>query len=332
MLRYLTLAALLVATSLAHPDYSDTWEEFKQKYEKEYESEDEETYRQGVWTNTVSYISGHNGEYDNGEHSYRLGENHLADMTSDEITSYMNGLDLTVSEVEDRVQMVTDQELRSLNSSVDWREKGYVTHVKDQKHCGSCWAFSAVGSMEGAHFKSTGKLVSLSEQNLVDCSRKEGNLGCMGGLMDKGFEYVIKNKGIDTESSYPYTAVTGKVCKYKPANIGATISSFKDIPTNSEADLMTAVATVGPISVAIDASKPTFHFYKSGVYHDKRCSSTHLDHGVLVVGYGTEDNGESYWIVKNSWGVHWGEKGYIKMAKDKNNACGIAKQASYPVV
>jgi len=331
MLRYLTLAALLVATSLAHPDYSDTWEEFKQKYEKEYESEDEETYRQGVWTNTVSYISGHNGEYDNGEHSYRLGENHLADMTSDEITSYMNGLDITGSEVQDGVQVVTDQELRSLNSSVDWREKGYVTHVKDQKHCGSCWAFSAVGSMEGAHFKSTGKLVSLSEQNLVDCSRKEGNLGCMGGIMDKAFEYVIKNKGIDTESSYPYTAVTGKVCKYKQDNVGATISSFKDIPTNSEADLMNAVATIGPISVAIDASKPTFHFYKSGVYFDRKCSSTHLDHGVLAVGYGADDNGESYWIVKNSWGVKWGDKGYIKMAKDKNNACGIARQASYPV-
>jgi len=331
MLRYVTLATLLVATSLAHPDYSDTWEEFKQKYEKEYESEDEETYRQGVWTNTVSYISGHNGEYDNGEHSYRLGENHLADMTSDEITSYMNGLDITGSEVQDGVQVVTDQELRSLNSSVDWREKGYVTHVKDQKHCGSCWAFSAVGSMEGAHFKSTGKLVSLSEQNLVDCSRKEGNLGCMGGIMDKAFEYVIKNKGIDTESSYPYTAVTGKVCKYKQDNVGATISSFKDIPTNSEADLMNAVATIGPISVAIDASKPTFHFYKSGVYFDRKCSSTHLDHGVLAVGYGADDNGESYWIVKNSWGVKWGDKGYIKMAKDKNNACGIARQASYPV-
>jgi len=330
MLRYLTLA-LLVSTSLAHPDYSDTWEEFKQKYEKEYESEDEETYRQGVWTNTVNFISGHNGEYDNGEHSYRLGENHLADMTSDEITSYMNGLDITGSEVQDGVQVVTDQELRSLNSSVDWREKGYVTHVKDQKHCGSCWAFSAVGSMEGAHFKSTGKLVSLSEQNLVDCSRKEGNLGCMGGIMDKAFEYVIKNKGIDTESSYPYTAVTGKVCKYKQDNVGATISSFKDIPTNSEADLMNAVATIGPISVAIDASKPTFHFYKSGVYFDRKCSSTHLDHGVLVVGYGADDNGESYWIVKNSWGVKWGDKGYIKMAKDKNNACGIARQASYPV-
>jgi len=330
MLRYLTLA-LLVSTSLAHPDYSDTWEEFKQKYEKEYESEEEETYRQGVWANTVNFISGHNGEYDNGEHSYRLGENHLADMTSDEITSYMNGLDITGSEVQDGVQVVTDQELRSLNSSVDWREKGYVTHVKDQKHCGSCWAFSAVGSMEGAHFKSTGKLVSLSEQNLVDCSRKEGNLGCMGGIMDKAFEYVIRNKGIDTESSYPYTAVTGKVCKYKQDNVGATISSFKDIPTNSEADLMNAVATIGPISVAIDASKPTFHFYKSGVYFDRKCSSTHLDHGVLVVGYGADDNGESYWIVKNSWGVKWGDKGYIKMAKDKNNACGIARQASYPV-
>merc|ERR1711997_1184176 len=323
--------ALLLAVSAAHPDYSDSWEEFKLKFNKKYQSEEDETYRQSVWSSTVEMISEHNAEYDNGEHTFNIGENELADLTPDEIKERMNGLVVNTDSEEDGVVMVTESELAQLNKTVDWRAKGYVTEVKNQAHCGSCWAFSATGSMEGAHFKSTGKLVSLSEQNLVDCSKKEHNLGCMGGLMDNAFKYVIDNHGIDTEASYPYNATTGKTCKFSNSSIGTTISSFKDIPRNSEMDLQKASATVGPISVGIDAHLPSFHFYKSGVYHDTKCSSVHLDHGVLVVGYGTED-GKEYWLVKNSWGATWGEKGYIKMARNKRNACGIATQASYPVV
>ena len=179
---------LLISSALAHPDYSDSWEQFKQTYEKEYESEMEEVsedllsfwinlvlqaYRQQVWMSSVHFITSHNEAADHGEHSFRVGENHLADMTSDEITAYMNGLVFNATGVNDEAQEITEQELKDLPASVDWREKGYVTHIKDQKHCGSCRAFSAVGSMEGAHFKKTGKLVSLSEQNLVDCSKKE---------------------------------------------------------------------------------------------------------------------------------------------------------------
>merc|ERR1711936_813029 len=323
--------ALLLAVSAAHPDYSDSWSEFKLKYNKNYQSEEDETYRQSVWTSTVEMISEHNAEFEAGEHTFNIGENELADLTPDEIKERMNGLVFPTDSEEDGGVMVTESELAQLNKTVDWRAKGYVTEVKNQAHCGSCWAFSATGSMEGAHFKSTGKLVSLSEQNLIDCSRKEHNLGCLGGLMDNAFKYVIANHGIDTEASYPYNATTGKTCKFNQTNIGATISSFKDIPRNSEMDLQKASATIGPISVGIDASRPTFHFYKSGVYHDHKCSSTHLDHGVLVVGYGTEEN-KDYWLVKNSWGATWGEKGYVKMARNKKNACGIATQASYPVV
>merc|ERR1719192_292648 len=228
--------------------------------------------------------------------------------------------------------MVTEAELAKLNKTVNWIEKGYVTHVKDQgEYCGSCWAFSATGSIEGAHFKSTGKLVSLSEQNLMDCSKV--NNGCDGGFPVDAFKYVIAVGGIDTEASYPYNAnaTTDKTCKFNFSDVGATISSFKRIPANSEMDLQKASATVGPISVGIDAKLPTFHLYKSGVYYDRNCSSTHLGHAVLVVGYGTQGN-EDYWLVKNSWGVTWGENGYIKMARNKNNACGIASDASYPVV
>jgi len=219
---------------------------------------------------------------------------------------------------------------QSLPTSVDWRTKGVVTGVKDQGQCGSCWSFSTTGSVEGA-WALNYSLVSLSEQNLMDCSRRYGNLGCNGGLMDSAFKYIIANNGIDTEASYPYEESTSYNCRYTTANRGATISSYQDVTSGSESALQNAVVYRGPVSVAIDASNTSFQLYKSGVYYEPKCSSTQLDHGVLTVGYGTGTSGD-YWIVKNSWGTSWGQAGYIDMARNKNNNCGIATQASFPVV
>lgn len=300
---------------------------------KNYSSEAEDTARFQVWRDNFEFVKEHNLRYLSGEESYTVEMNKFADMTEQEFANKMNMA--TINEYAPPASVCTPapaMDNQANPASVDWRTKGYVTPIKNQEHCGSCWAFSTVGSLEGAHFKKTGKLVSLSEQNLVDCSKAEGNMGCHGGTMDKGFTYIKKNGGIDTEASYPYKGVDG-TCAFNKDNIGATIDSCFDVKHQDEAALESAVATIGPVSIAIDAHLKSFQLYKEGVYHDRMCSSVRLDHGVLAVGYmnATTKNGKNYWIVKNSWGEEWGDKGYIHMAKDHKNACGVATMATYPV-
>merc|ERR1719265_3058325 len=219
-----------------------------------------------------------------------------------------------------------------LPSSVDWTTKGAVTPVKNQGQCGSCWSFSATGSLEGAWEIATGKLVSISEQQLVDCSKAEGNQGCQGGLMDDAFKYMEQN-GMCTEESYSYTAKNGQ-CHASGCTIGVpkgSVSGFKDVSRDDENSLMEAVSK-GPVSVAIEADKSVFQLYKTGVLDSTGCG-TQLDHGVLVVGYG-ELSGKKYWKVKNSWGSSWGMSGYILLGRGLGSAgeCGILSQPSYPVV
>lgn len=213
--------------------------------------------------------------------------------------------------------------------SLDWREMGIVTPVKNQAECGSCWSFSATGSMEGQFALKTGNLVALSESQIIDCDLNGTDEGCSGGLMDGAFKYVIEQGGIESEENYPYFPEQG-ICKFNRSRVVAHFKEFVDVH-GGEAGLKKAVATVGPISVAIDASVSSFQFYKSGVYYEPTCSTTMLDHGVLVVGYGTTADGSDYWIVKNSWSSDWGLDGYILMARNRNNSCGIATQPSYPV-
>ncbi|XP_028968921.1 cathepsin L1 [Galendromus occidentalis] len=320
-----TTAILVALLGLA----SANWDLYKKVHGKSY-GHDEEHFRRQLFYKSVAKINAHNLRHDLGLTTYRMGLNKFTDMTSEEFRNF-KGLKFDATKTKRNGTRFQKELLgEALPTQVDWREKGYVTPVKNQGQCGSCWAFSTTGSLEGQHFKATGKLVSLSEQNLVDCSRVEGNNGCNGGLMDNGFTYIQQNGGIDTEESYPYTGKDGD-CAFNENSVGARVKGFVDVPQRDEAALQAAVASVGPVSVAIDASNDSFQYYKEGVYDEPSCSFSQLDHGVLVVGYGTE-NGVDYWLVKNSWGPTWGQDGYIKMMRNKENQCGIASMASYPTV
>jgi cathepsin L len=320
----IVFALALVSAYNVEREYLDAFEDYKIQYAKSYVSAAEEVYRYNVFKQNLDFVNNWDAE----AKGFQVGINSFADLTVEEFASIYNGFNMTGA-MQQKRNYVDIEVNQVLADDVDWRKQGAVTAVKNQGQCGSCWSFSATGSMEAAHFFATKDLVSLSEQNLVDCSVAEGNQGCQGGWMDSAFKYVITNHGIDTEASYRYTATGPNACKYSAANIGATIASFTDIPRGNEAALQAAVAQ-RPVSVAIDAGHSSFQLYKSGVYYEPACSSTNLDHGVLAIGYGT-DGSSDYWIVKNSWGTSWGMEGYINMSRNRNNNCGIATVASFPV-
>ncbi|XP_041664075.1 cathepsin S-like [Cheilinus undulatus] len=315
------------AAASSNSELDRHWQLWKKLHNKVYSQELEELGRRHIWEENLEMINVHNLEASLGLHTYELAMNHLGDLTNDEIISTLMGT-VVPSDLE-RESSSSIKVNNSLPPTLDWREKGLVTEVKMQGMCGSCWAFSAVGALEGQLKKTTGMLMSLSPQNLVDCSLKYGNHGCYGGFMSNAFQYVITNPGIDSDASYPYVARRGE-CKYDPKHRAANCSAYAFLPEGDEYALKAALADVGPISVAIDASRPKFSFYRHGVYRDHTCTHN-VNHGVLVVGYGTEW-GRDYWLVKNSWGVNYGDGGYIKMARNRRNQCGIALYACYPIM
>ncbi|XP_072102836.1 cathepsin L.1 [Mobula birostris] len=307
------------------------WLAWKEKFGKTYSSAEEVDHRKDIWLKNWKVVMLHNMKADQGLSTYRMAMNAYSDLDEEEYKKLVLGKCLkTVNGTKSTGFGSLTYKNVSLPDTVDWRTKGYVTPVKDQKMCGSCWAFSATGALEGQHFRKTGQLLSLSEQQLVDCSSEYGNFGCNGGFMNNAFQYIIDNGGIDSEWSYPYEA-EDRPCRYNPRTVGATCYGFINVQSGSELLLKYAVAMNGPVSVAIDASHSSFRFYSSGIYDEKMCSSDFLDHAVLAVGYGTLE-GTDYWLVKNSWGTYWGDDGYIYMSRNKNNQCGIATAASFPTV
>ncbi|XP_044317675.1 LOW QUALITY PROTEIN: cathepsin L [Drosophila rhopaloa] len=336
LLPLLALLAGAHAVSFAE-SITEEFRAFKLEHRKHYKGETEESFRLKIFNENKHKIAKHNQQFAKGKVSFKMAVNKYADMLHHEFRQLMNGFNYTLQKelrsADESFKGVTfiSPAHVTLPKSVDWRTKGAVTAVKDQGHCGSCWAFSSTGALEGQHYRKSGVLVSLSEQNLVDCSTKYGNNGCNGGLMDNAFRYIKDNGGVDTEKSYPYEAIDDS-CHFKKDTIGATDRGFVDIPQGDEKKLAEAVSTIGPVSVAIDASHESFQFYSEGVYDEPQCDAQNLDHGVLTVGFGTDESGADYWLVKNSWGTTWGDQGFIKMTRNKENQCGIATSASYPLV
>jgi len=306
-----------LAFAFSEVEYQSAFTFWMQQNQRSYHHE-EFLSRYNIFKSNMDFVESHNAA----NKSFAVAMNKFGDLSAEEFGRFFLGTRVSVSTA---VRQVSAPGANP--AQWDWRTKGAVTAIKNQGQCGSCWSFSTTGSTEGCHFLTTKKLVSLSEQNLMDCSTSQGNQGCDGGLMTQAMDYIISNKGIDTESSYPYTAQDG-TCHYKAANSGATLKSYINVNQGDENDLQDKVY-LGPTSVAIDASHSSFQFYSSGVYNEPDCSSTQLDHGVLAIGWGTA-SGSDYWLVKNSWGTDWGLQGYIWMTRNGNNQCGIATMATLP--
>jgi cathepsin L len=316
----LTVAVFFAATyAFSEFEYQSAFTFWMQKNGKSY-GHDEFQVKYRTFRSNMDFIDQHN----KANKSFTVAMNQFGDLTNKEFAKLYLGTKKNVPHV---ARARVNPGARALPASFDWRDKGAVTPIKNQQQCGSCWAFSTTGSVEGCHFLAKSKLMSLSEQNLMDCSTAQGNQGCEGGLMTQAMTYIISNGGIDTEDSYPYTAQDG-TCNYNAANSGSTLNTFTNVNQGSESDLQMKVSQ-GPTSVAIDASQSSFQFYTSGVYSDPNCSTSQLDHGVLAIGWGT-DSGTAFWLVKNSWGTDWGNQGYIEMARNDGNMCGIATMATLP--
>ncbi|KAM9215370.1 procathepsin L-like isoform 2-T2 [Leptosomus discolor] len=285
------LLALLGCAVAPDPALEEAWEGWKSLHAKEYPGEVEATRRE-VWEKNLRRIQQHNREESQGQHAFRLAMNHYGDLTDEEFNQLLNGF--TPARREEPAPLFQVPEALKTPAEVDWREKGYVTPVKNQL----------------------------------------GNHGCQGGYMTRAFQYVRDNGGLNSEHVYPYVATDTSSCRYNPQDRAANCSTIWLVAQGSEVALEQAVAAVGPVSVAVDASSFHFHFYKSGVFSSMFCSQR-VNHGMLVVGYGTSHergHNVSYWILKNSWSEAWGEQGYIRLLKGADNQCGVANQASFPTL
>ncbi|CAO2147726.1 unnamed protein product [Urochloa humidicola] len=300
-------------------------EKWMAEHGRTYKDDVEKAQRFEVFKGNADFIDRTNAA---GDKKYILAANKFADVAREEFVAKYTGLTHVSSSRPRKVPRFKYEKL-TLSSedqqAVDWRKRGAVTAVKNQGSCGCAWAFSVVAAMEGIHQISTGNLVSLSEQQLVDCSINLGNNGCHGGTMTRAFQYVVSNGGLTFEDDYPYNGSQGMCKSVQPA---VTIIGFQDVRSGDEAILAAAVANQ-PVSVAVDANN--FQFYNGGIFTNDSCGKNLVNHAVTVVGLDIAEDGTNYWLLKNSWGTNWGESGYMRLERG-TNACGVAEMATYPVV
>jgi C1A family cysteine protease len=343
---FLLSALALVSTTLAKTT-QERFSEWVEYHEIKFINDAHEYGTFANWVDNDKHIETINAR----NMTYTLGHNQFSGMTIGEFkdylgfstrsmaSSHLRGSETPCSVSEDGCTKQLIEDL-ALPESIDWEKSGAVTPVKNQGQCGSCWSFSTTGALEGAYFIKEGDLISFSEQQLVSCDNRQDHgkdMGCNGGLMDNAFSWIHHNGGLCAENAYPYTSGTTKTagsCITGCTNvIDSDVQSYVDVEQKSDNAMMTALSKQ-PVSIAIQADQKDFQLYKSGVF-DGDCG-TQLDHGVLVVGYGTKD-GADYYKVKNSWGETWGDKGYIYLGRGDNfnkgsGQCGMLLQPSYPVL
>jgi len=329
---FLVVSAVFALGLSTHPN--DLFLDFIQTHKRVYASPAETVRKLAVFKNNLAKIEDLNSKFP----GVTFGINKFADLTKEEFKSmYLSSKPMIRDHTLPVAPLYSEEEIKAIPSTWDWRPKGAVTPVKDQGGCGSCWSFSTTGNIEGQWFLAGNKLVGLSEQNLVDCDHQcstyEGEKtcddGCNGGLMQNAYQYVIKTGGIDTEASYPYQGIDGQ-CQFAAKNVGAKIRNFTMLSSNED-QMAAYLVQHGPVSIAANAEE--WQFYIGGVFYIPCFTS--LDHGILIVGYGNEtdifDQNMPYWIVKNSWGADWGENGYIRIERG-DGKCGLNTYASSAIV
>ena len=274
-------------------------------------------FRLGVFMTTLRYIEDFNRDKTK---SYRLGLNSLSAMTR---TEYMSLLGYRPGPAKG-IHRTTLTGRRVAPDAIDWREKGVVNPIKEQGHCGSCWAFGAIQACESSYALKSNQLISFSESNLVDCCTL--CFGCSGGRPENAMDYIIKYQDgkFNTEEDYPYAPIEHK-CAFDPNKAVGSLTSWVEIEKN-ELALKEVIGTSGPCSVGINGGPNDFHQYSGGIYNNPECLKTVINHGVGCVGYGAE-NGVEYWIIRNSWGASWGEQGYVRLARNAGNICAIGLEA-----
>merc|ERR1719507_853155 len=310
MMHYCLL--FLTPVVICYGDGSSKWEEYKRSWGKSYPALEEAT-RKAIWEKNLALVEEHNRK----ETSFRMELVESSDWTTEELEGrWLGYLDQDLGEGRSFPDTAGRPEV------LDHREAGLVTSVKNQGHCGSCWAFSATGGIEGVWANKVGELLSVSEQQLVDCAHGT----CQGGNMGNAWDTA--KDGIMSEEDYPYEHKDGE-CRYNSTQAVASVTGHESVAHN-EHDLEKALYQIGyPISIAVHAGS-SFQHYKEGVYNDPECVEGKLNHAVLLVGY-NKTAPEPYWIVKNSWGKNWGQDGYIHI-KMGENVCGLAKRPVYPVL
>lgn len=315
--------------------------EFKKIYGKIYASSQEDARRERIFNKTLTKIDKHNRLFNEAKATYALYPCEYSDMDEQEVATFLKGIILpddildpeefnktlagSSSPARTRRQASQGGGKEQLPEMVDYRTSGCLSLPKDQKFCGSCWSQAVVSAIETMKCMKSGRLETISAQNLIDCANRKSGYkldGCAGGMFPDALQYVINNGGIDDDECYPYGANDREPCRYTPKCKAGSVATWRRIPPTEEA-LKEAVAKHGPVLAAIH-SNDDFFSYNSGVYDDPKCTNerSKINHGVLVVGYGSE-NGKDFWIVRNSWGYTWGEKGYMKLIRGKPNNCCI---------